>query len=119
MQSGFPPRTQWEGRASLGVILLEEDTQELPQELAPQSPTGAVHISGKCTKPISSGITFQLKDPVLIAFCPPSPQPPLPPWSCVEQVQRLLWCCWRWSVQSSAAGQANQQLIPFVADVRQ
>lgn len=71
MQSGFPPHTQWEGRASLGVILLEEDTQELPQELAPQSPTGAVHISGKCTKPISSGFTFQFKDPVLIAFCPP------------------------------------------------
>lgn len=73
MQSGFPPHTQWEGRASLGVILLEVDTQELPQEPAPQSPTGAVHISGKCTKPISSGFTFQLKDPVLIAFCPPHP----------------------------------------------
>lgn len=77
MQSGFPPHTQWEGRASLSVILLEEDTQELPREPAPQSPTGAVHISGKCTKPISSGFTFQLKDPVLIAFCPLPPSPSL------------------------------------------
>ncbi|TWW64175.1 zona pellucida sperm-binding protein 3-like [Takifugu flavidus] len=41
VDAGFPPHTQWEGRASLGVILLEEDTQELPQEPAPQSPTAS------------------------------------------------------------------------------
>lgn len=73
MESGFPPHAQWEGRASLGVILLKENTQELPKEPVPQSQTGDVPISGKCTKPISAGFTFQLKDPVVIAFCSSPP----------------------------------------------
>lgn len=73
MPSGFPPHAQWEGRASLGVILLEESSPELPHEPALQSPTGDHHTSGKCTKPISSGLTFQLKEPALIAFCSSCP----------------------------------------------
>lgn len=64
MQSGSPPHAQWEGRASLGVILLEESSPELAQEAALQSPTGDLHTSGKCTKPISSAC---------IAFCSSSP----------------------------------------------
>lgn len=73
MQSGFPPHPQWEDRASLGVILLEESSTELPQGPALQSPTGDPHTSGKCTKPISSGFPFQLKQPASMALSSSSP----------------------------------------------
>lgn len=73
MPSGFPPHAQWEGRASLGVILLEESSPQLPQEPALQSPTGDRHTRPKCTEPISPGFSLHLKEPALIAFCSSSP----------------------------------------------
>lgn len=73
MQPGFPV-SQWESRASPGVIPLEEDSPELPQEQALQSRAGdLLHTNGKNTEHQAPGFTFPLKEPALIAYCSSSP----------------------------------------------